>query len=45
VGGTCGAHGVREKCLQDFVGMFEDKRPLGIHRCRLENKIKLDLRR
>jgi hypothetical protein len=30
VGGTCGTHGVGERCLQGFeIGRPEGKRPLG----------------
>jgi hypothetical protein len=43
VGGTCGTHGVGERCLQGFVGKPEGKRPLGRPRRRWEDNIKLDL--
>jgi hypothetical protein len=44
VGGTCGTHGGREKCLQGLVGRPEVKRPLGRPRRRRDDNIKMDLR-
>jgi hypothetical protein len=45
VGGTCGMHGGRERCLQVLIGRPEGKRPLGRPRRRWEDNIKLDLRK
>jgi hypothetical protein len=33
-----------EKCIQSFDGKTEGKRPLGKHRHRLEDNIKMDLK-
>jgi hypothetical protein len=44
VGGTCGTHGVGERCLQVLVGRPEGKRPLGRPRRRWENNFRMDLR-
>jgi hypothetical protein len=37
-------HGRGERCLQDFVGRLEYKRPLGRPRRRWEDNIKLHLK-
>jgi hypothetical protein len=47
MGGACGAHGLGEGCIQHFgckVGRPEGRRPLGRHRRRWEDNIKMDLR-
>jgi hypothetical protein len=44
MGRICSAHGGEEEYLQYFGGFPEGKRPLGRPRCRLEDKIKMDLR-
>jgi hypothetical protein len=44
VGGTCGTHGGRERCLQGFGWEVEGKRPLGRPRRRWEDNIKMNLR-
>jgi hypothetical protein len=44
VGGTCGTHGGRERCLQGFSVRPEGKIPLGRPRPNWENHIKLNLR-
>jgi hypothetical protein len=44
VGRTCGTHGGGKRCLQVLVGRPEGKRPLGKHRRRWEDNIKMDLR-
>jgi hypothetical protein len=45
VGGICGTHGERERCLQDFGWEARCKRPLGRPRRRWEDNIKMDLRK
>jgi hypothetical protein len=44
MGGTCGAHGGGEGCIQHLVGRPEGRRPLGRHGRRWEDNIKMDLR-
>jgi hypothetical protein len=44
MGGACGAHGGGEGCIQHFVWRPEGRRPLGRHRRRWEDNIKMDLR-
>jgi hypothetical protein len=43
VGWTCGTHGGGKRCLQGSGWEPEGKRPLGRHRHRWENNIKIDL--
>jgi hypothetical protein len=43
MGGTCGAHGGREGCIQHFSWVAEGRRPLGRPRRRWEDNIKMDL--
>jgi hypothetical protein len=43
VGWTCGTHGGGERCLQGFGWSPEGKRPLGRHRSRWKDNIKMDL--
>jgi hypothetical protein len=42
VGGTCGTHGGGRGVCRVFVGKPEGKRPLGRHRHRREDNIKMD---
>jgi hypothetical protein len=45
MGGACGAHGEGEGCIQNIlVGRPEGRRPLGRHRRRWEDNIKMDIR-
>jgi hypothetical protein len=44
MGGACSAYGGEERCVQDFGGEPEGKRPLGIPRHRWEDNIKMDLK-
>jgi len=44
MGGVCGAYGGGEGCARVLVGKPEGKRPMGIHRHRWEDNIKMDLR-
>jgi hypothetical protein len=37
-------YGRDEKCIQNFVGKLEVKRPLERPRCRQEDNIKMDLK-
>ena len=43
MGGACSAYGGGERCLQDFGGETEGKRPLGRPRHRWEDNSKMDL--
>jgi hypothetical protein len=43
MGGACSGHGGDEKCILNFVGKPEEKRPLKRHRHRCEYNIKIDL--
>ena len=43
MGGACNAYGGVEMCIQGLVGKPEGKRPLGRHRRRWEDNIKMDL--
>jgi len=43
VGGACGACGAGERGYRVLVGKPEEKRPLGRHRRRWEDNIKMDL--
>jgi hypothetical protein len=44
MGGTCSTHARDEKCIQYFGWEHEGKRPLGSHRRRREDNIRMDLR-
>jgi hypothetical protein len=44
VGGTCGMHGGRERCLQDFGWEVRREEPLERPRRRWEDNIKMVLR-
>ena len=41
--GACSAYGGEERCIQDFGGKTEGKRPLGRPRRRWEDNIRMDL--
>jgi len=43
MGGACSTYGEEERCIQDFGGESEGRRPLGTPRCRWEDNIKMDL--
>jgi hypothetical protein len=43
MGGACNAHGEGRGVYRVLVGKPEGKRPLGRHRCRLEDNVKMDL--
>jgi hypothetical protein len=43
MGGKCSAYGGRENVYRVLVGKPEGKKPLGIHRRRWEENIKMDL--
>jgi hypothetical protein len=43
MGGACSAYGGEERLIQGFGGKTEGKRPLGRHRPRWEDNIKMDL--
>ena len=43
LGGTCGKYRGQESCIQGLVGRPEVKKPLGRHRRRWEDIIKIDL--
>jgi hypothetical protein len=44
MGGACGWLGKDEKCIQNFVGKREGKRPFGMPRHRWKNNIRTELR-
>ena len=41
--GACNTYGGWQRCVQDFGGKPEGKRPFARPRCRWENNIKMDL--
>jgi hypothetical protein len=43
-GGSCSTHGRDEKCIQNFFGKPEGKRPFGRSRRRWEDNVRMDLR-
>ena len=43
VGGPCSKYSGEERCIQDFGGETEGKRPLGRPRLRWEDNTKMDL--
>jgi hypothetical protein len=44
VGGACGTYEVEEKCVQDFGGKQEGKRPLGRPSPRRKDNIKMSVK-
>jgi hypothetical protein len=44
MGGACSMHGTDEICINNFNRKFEGTRPLGRHRRRWENNIKIDIK-
>jgi len=43
MGGTCLTYDRKKRCIQNFGGEIEEKRPPGRHRRRLDNNIRMDL--
>jgi hypothetical protein len=43
--GDCSTYGGEERCIQSFGGKPEGKRPLGRHRHRWEDNIKMNLQK
>jgi hypothetical protein len=45
IGGSCSTHEADEKCMQNFVGKTEGKRPLGRRGQRWEGNVIMDVRK